>query len=39
MKEIESFNHQNRQKVLKDLEMIRLKEQELARLKDLLDER
>jgi hypothetical protein len=36
MKEVESFNHQQRQKILKDLEMIRLKEQELARLEDLL---
>lgn len=39
MKEVESFNHQQRQKILKDLEMIRLKEKDLASLEDALSRR
>lgn len=39
MKQIEDFNHQNRQKVLKDLEMIKQKEAELERYRLMLEQK
>jgi uncharacterized caspase-like protein len=39
MKQIEDFNYQNRQKVLKDMEMVKQKEAELEKFKLILEQK
>jgi oral-facial-digital syndrome 1 protein len=39
MKDLESFNHEHRQKIMKDFEMIKMREEEVDRQRKLNDER